>query len=85
MTPVKDPATGKPAGVELKTVRKGSMIQKRGLLPGDVLVSINDHAVTTRADAVAWVKGPGKGQASYRVVIQRKGRLITMTYNVPGR
>ena len=60
----------------------GDLCQRRGLLPGDKVKSINGTPVNSRQDAVSYVKGPGKGLTRYLVVIERKGRMITMTYDV---
>ena len=83
--PEKDPDTGKPNGVRIKTIRKGSILAKRGLKPGDKVISINGKPVTSRQDAISYVKGEGKGATRYIVEIERRGTIIKMTYNVKDR
>ena len=82
LQPEKDPETGRPAGVRVTKVEQNSWAQKRGLLPGDVVKSINGNPVNSRQDAISYLKGPGKDLNRYVVVIERKGRLITLTYDV---
>ncbi len=82
LQPVKDPETGRPDGVLVKKITAGSMAQRRGLLPGDKIKSVNGTPVNSRQDAINYYKGPGKGLNRYLVVIERKGRLITLTYDV---
>ncbi len=82
LKPEKDPATGRPDGVRITSIQKGSIAQARGLLLGDKIKSINGTPVNSRQDAVSYVKGPGKGLSRYLVVIERKGKIITLTYDV---
>jgi hypothetical protein len=79
----KDPETGRPAGVRIRSFSDSSMLKARGLLPGDVVKSINGTPVNSKQEAVAYVKGPGKDATRFVVVVERKGRLVTFTYDRP--
>jgi hypothetical protein len=80
--PVTDPETKKAVGIQVKTIAKGSIVARRGVKQGDILKSINGQPVGSRQEAVNYFKGPGKGLTRYKVVIERNGRDITITYNV---
>ena len=80
--PLRDPDTGRPAGLELKSVPEGSMLRKRGYESGDVLRSVNGVPVTSKAQAMAYLKGEGKGLTRYVVEFERRGKIMTQTYNV---
>lgn len=82
LKPEQDPATGRPDGVRVVNIAEGSIARSRGLLPGDKVKSINGTPVNSRGDAISYLKGPGKGLNRYLVVIERKGKIITMTYDV---
>ncbi|MEN8152355.1 MAG: PDZ domain-containing protein [Planctomycetota bacterium] len=73
---------GKPQGLMFKSVEKDSMMERRGVRSGDILISINDKPVSSRQGVVNYVKGEGKGLSRYTVVIERNGKEITRTYNV---
>ena len=83
--PVVDPDTRKPIGILIKSLPKNSGLSKYGIEPGDILVSINGVPMSSRAEAMRWLKGDGKGQRRYVAVVLRKGREITITYDVPDK
>jgi PDZ domain-containing protein len=82
LQPETDPETGRPAGVRVLKMEQGSILGARGLQQGDRIISINGTPVNSRQEAIAFVKGPGKGAARYIGVVERKGKLITLTYDV---
>jgi Do/DeqQ family serine protease len=65
-------------GVYVRAVVRGGPGQKAGLLPGDVIIKINDSPITDSRLALRLVAGltPGK---SYPVEIFRKGEYLTFT------
>ena len=79
----KDPETGRPDGVRIRGFSDSSMLKARGLLPGDKVKSINNTPVNSKQDAIAYVKGPGKNSTRFVVVIERKGALMSFTYDRP--
>ncbi|MHC4858962.1 MAG: PDZ domain-containing protein [Planctomycetota bacterium] len=79
---VTDPKTKKGVGVEIKSIKQGSIVARRGIRTGDILKSINGNPVTSRQEAVNYFKGKGKGLTRYVVVIERLGKEIQVTYNV---
>lgn len=65
-------------GVYVRAVVRGSPAQKAGLLPGDVIIKINNTVITDERMALRLVAGltPGK---NYPVEIFRKGEYVTFT------
>jgi serine protease DegS len=65
-------------GVYVRAVVRGSPAQKAGLLPGDVLIKINNTVMTDERMALRLVSGLTPGQ-NYPVEIFRKGEYLTFT------
>lgn len=65
-------------GVYVRAVVRGSPAQKAGLLPGDVIIKINNTVITDERMALKLVAGltPGK---NYPIEIFRKGEYVTFT------
>jgi len=83
--PAPDPVTKKSRGILIKSIPKGSIASRRGLRQDDIVKSINGHPVRSKAEAIAYVKGEGKGASRYVIVIERNGRDEKYTYNVRDR
>lgn len=79
---VKD-AAGQPKGIRITGITAGSVASQFGAVPGDILKSINDQAVHSRAEAINVVKGLSKDTTLVKVVVERNGRDIL--YNVDPR
>jgi hypothetical protein len=79
---VTDPETKKAVGVQIKSIKERSILNRRGLKTGDILKSINGTPVRSRQDVLNYLKGSGKGLSRYQVVIERNGKDITTSYNV---
>lgn len=71
-------------GVYVRAVVRGSPAQKAGILPGDVIVKINNTSLTDERMAVRFVANlvPGK---SYPIEIYRKGEFISFTVAIEER
>ncbi len=82
LQPVVNPKTKKPMGLQVRSIKKGSILERRGIRKGDILRSINGHRVGSRQEAIAYLKGEGRGLTRYVVEIDRDGRILTLTYNV---
>ena len=74
---------GKRAGIEVMEVAQGSFAQRHGVVSGDVVISINGHPVNSRQEAIQWAKDNGEGIELFEVVVERLGRLQTLTYRRP--
>ena len=76
---------GKRAGVEILEVAQGSFAQRHGVARGDVVISINGYPVNSEQEAIQWAKDNGEGIAVFEVVMERLGRLETLTYRNPDK
>lgn len=65
-------------GVYVRAVVRGSPAQKAGLLPGDVIIKINNTVITDERMALRLVAGLTPAQ-NYPVEIFRKGEYVTFT------
>jgi len=78
-----DPKTGRRAGIKISDVRAGSVAERHGVRSGDIIVSINDHPVTSEQEAIKYVKNNQERFSSWQVVIENMGRRRTVTYESP--
>ncbi len=76
---------GERAGIEVMEVAQGSFAQRHGVPRGDVVISINGHPVNSRQEAIQWAKDNGENIQVFEVVVERLGRLQTLTYRKPDR
>lgn len=83
LEPVKDPKTGRPMGLLVKSVEKAPVLKRHGIQSDDILVSVNGVPMSSKQEGLKWFRNEGKGQSRYTVVIERKGRLITETFQMP--
>jgi PDZ domain-containing protein len=70
---------GKRVGVEIKSVKGGSIAAQNGAVAGDVLISINGKKVTSESEAISYVKA-NKGVTAWEVVVLRYGKEETVMY-----
>ncbi|MBL8857917.1 MAG: hypothetical protein JNL28_05385 [Planctomycetes bacterium] len=76
----RDPRTGKYDGIEIKSVQPGSIAARHGATEGDVVKSINGHAVNTTQEAITFVKNNKDKYSTWEVVIENRGKTRTVTY-----
>ena len=74
---------GNPAGIELTSVREGSIAQRHGLAARDVIISVNGHPVNSEQEAMQWAKANKDNYTVWEVVVERLGRTETLTYRSP--
>ncbi|HPF15526.1 MAG TPA: PDZ domain-containing protein, partial [Planctomycetota bacterium] len=74
---------GERAGIEVMEVRQGSFAQRHGVNRGDVVISINGYPVNSEQEAIQWAKDNGDGISVFTVVVERLGRIETLTYRKP--
>ena len=79
----RNPTTGRADGIEITMVRAGSLPASHGMVEGEVLKSINEHQVTSKSDAINYVKKEADHTDTWVAVFERRGRLITRTYHSP--
>ncbi|MFT5059653.1 MAG: hypothetical protein ACI89E_002439 [Planctomycetota bacterium] len=76
---------GQAAGVEIMTVREGSIAQRHGLVARDVIISVNGHPVNSEQEAMQWARANKDNYEVWNVVVERYGRTETMIYRSPDR
>lgn len=78
-----DPKTGRYDGVEITEVSPGSLLEQHGAQVGDIVKSINGHAVNSVAEAINFVKMNSSKYSTWEVVIENHGKTRTVTYDSP--
>lgn len=78
---MKNPRTGK-TELRLTDLKPGSLAARRGFQKGDTLISINGVPIHTKAQAINYVKEHPE-LTTYVVKIDRMGKIITKTFQVP--
>jgi hypothetical protein len=79
----KDPKTGRYDGIELTSVKMGSIASQHGLMSGDIIKSINGTPVSSQSEAIQFVKTHKDEYDTWEVEIVNKGQTRTMTYQSP--
>jgi hypothetical protein len=79
----RDPRTGRKDGIQVMDVTPGSVAAQHGLSTGDVVKSINGHPVTSKQEAITFVKNNVDVYDKWEVVVESKGRLKTLVYYSP--
>jgi hypothetical protein len=79
-----DPRTGKYDGIEITSVQPGSIAARHGAQEGDVIKSINGHAVNSTQEAINFVKVNSNNYTTWEIVVENKGKTRTVTYESSG-
>jgi type II secretory pathway component PulC len=79
----RDPKTGKFDGIEIKSVKPGSVAANHGVQSGDVIKSINGHPVSSTSDAIQFVKTHKNDYDVWEVEVVNKGQTRIVTYYPP--
>jgi hypothetical protein len=74
---------GRVIGLQITGLSAETPADRFDVKKGDILVSINDQPVKTRADALNIVQGLDENTSRVKVVIDRRGRLLT--FNIDPR
>lgn len=72
---------GNRAGVEIQSVKDGSIAAKHGAMSGDVVISVNGHKVGSEQEAIQFVKSNSDKYNVWTVEVLRLGRIETIVYN----
>ena len=75
---------GVSGGVEIGNVEPGSAAERSGLQRGDVIVKIDEIAVSTMNEFAAVIRRRPRG-SDVLLTVWRTGRLTTSTLSLPGR
>jgi len=76
-------ATGQYDGIEVKSVPPNSIAAAHGVKSGDVIKSINGHAVSSVQEAIQFAKNNSDQYTTWEIVIENKGAERTMYYETP--
>ncbi|MCD4657191.1 MAG: PDZ domain-containing protein [Planctomycetes bacterium] len=77
-----NPKTGKSEGLKVTREPKSPMAKKYDVQKGDVIISINNHNVSSISEARAWVKKNDK-ESIYTVVYKRNGKTLVKSIVPP--
>jgi hypothetical protein len=78
-----DPKTGRRSGIEIQSVRGGSVAERHGAQQGDIVLSINGHPVSSDQEAMSFVRNNQDKYTTWDVEILRLGRMINPTFQNP--
>jgi S1-C subfamily serine protease len=78
------PAGAAAKGLVITAIPPGSLLERIGLQPGDVIRSVNGEAVATEADVARIVQGRGL-QAPLTAEVQRGGITVPINVTAPQR
>jgi hypothetical protein len=79
----RDPVTRQPAGIEITSVKPGSLAARHGVQQGDVIKSINGHPVSSESEAIQYVKQNKDNYDEWVVEVWNRGQTRTVTYYSP--
>lgn len=77
-----DPKLKKNTGIRIDSVGPNSAAYSYGVQGGDILKSINDNPVSTKEQAIQWVKSH-PDLSHYWVTLERQGKDLTKHYYPP--
>jgi S1-C subfamily serine protease len=79
--PVQTPGVpGASQGLVIQSVPPGSLLERFGLLPGDVVRSVNGEAVRSEADVARILQGRGL-QGPFTAEVERGGATVPISVN----
>ncbi len=68
-------------GIEITQVKAGSVPAEAGLQAGDVLISVNDHLVTSESDLVNFIKRESGNTDQWEAVFESNGKRFSRFYD----
>ena len=74
---------GKRSGVEITEVKPGSIASRHGVKSGDIVISINGYPVSSKQEAIKFVKNNKDTYTVWEVVVENMGRRTTKVYRSP--
>jgi S1-C subfamily serine protease len=72
------PPSGAPQGLLIQNVPPGSVLERIGLQPGDVVQSVNGEAVASEADVARVLQSRGAQGAPITAEVQRGGMTVPL-------
>jgi general secretion pathway protein C len=78
--PPQAPASGTPEGLVIQNVAPGSLLERFGLQPGDVVRTVNGEVVTSEADVARILQSRGL-QGPFTAEVQRGGVTVPISVN----
>ena len=74
-------AAGKPNGYKVVSVDNGSLAQKLGIMPNDVLQEVNGYQLKTPEDT-GKAQNALKNASKFEVKVLRRGKVETLRYEI---
>ncbi|MFT5155383.1 MAG: hypothetical protein ACI841_005395, partial [Planctomycetota bacterium] len=75
--------SGRRSGIELTSVRKGSIAARHGAQEGDIVKSVNGHPVSSSQEAIKYAKNNKDRYSTWEVVVENLGKERTLTFETP--
>lgn len=76
-------ADGRVDGIQVTSVSPNSLPARHGVTGGEIIKSINGHAVKSVNEAIAYVKKESDTTDTWVVVYEKQGKTYTRTYHSP--
>ncbi|TDJ68068.1 MAG: hypothetical protein E2O39_13695 [Planctomycetota bacterium] len=74
---------GRRAGIEIQSIKAGSMAANHGIQSGDIIKSVNGHAVTSEHEAIKFFKTNQDKYSVWSVVVLSMGKEKTLIFESP--
>jgi type II secretion system protein C len=68
-------------GLQITHLPDGTLLSEIGLLPGDVLISVNDVPLTSMS-ALAGLLPQLRSESEIRVLLERRGQILGLAYHI---
>ncbi len=79
----RDPKTGRYDGIEITSIAPGSIASRHGAQAGDVVKAINGHPVSSKQEAINFVKNNQEMYEKWEITVENLGQERTVTYLPP--
>lgn len=74
---------GKRAGIQITSVKEGSIAARHGVQQGDIIISINGTPVSSKQEAISFAKKHADIYEVWEVQVMNLGRIRTEVYHTP--
>ena len=74
---------GRRAGIEINSIKAGSVAASHGIHSGDIIKSVNGHAVTSEHEAIKFFKTNQDKYSVWSVVVESMGKEKTLIFESP--
>jgi hypothetical protein len=74
---------GRRAGIKVQSIKAGSVASKHGIQTGDIIKSVNGHAVNSEHEGIKFFKTNQDKYSVWTVVVESMGKEKTMIFESP--